>query len=326
MPSATTPTAAPSARRRAACPRRGATRAGCSCRPQLGVFTSFDTLAGGAQNPITLNRFLYAGANPATLIDPDGHMIMNYTMIDEGYTWGTIAGHPRVVDVSPTVWMSSPPPTAPRIDPVGGSTRQSNLAKFNSYTDVGSTAKAPAIAVTPTSIQIKYPLTSPGSVQTKYPLHETQIVASTTDSGPLPQDVFSGGCIGVSGQVGLFGSAAGCFVGGHFQIQLQGGASSGIGVSLPFFEGVWSNAPSGTQLSGFGGGYGGSVGAGLVGGSDRGFSQWNGQTYETVSYYAGFGGKLSPELVSPGEVHAWGSFTFDINDFVGAAWNWLTGK
>jgi RHS repeat-associated protein len=50
--------------------------------PQLGVFTSFDTLAGGAQNPITLNRFLYAGANPATLIDPDGHMFVSYLMAD----------------------------------------------------------------------------------------------------------------------------------------------------------------------------------------------------------------------------------------------------
>jgi hypothetical protein len=30
-------------------------------------------VAGSAQNPLTLNRYLYANANPATLVDPDGH-------------------------------------------------------------------------------------------------------------------------------------------------------------------------------------------------------------------------------------------------------------
>ncbi|MGD0019969.1 MAG: RHS repeat-associated core domain-containing protein [Candidatus Limnocylindrales bacterium] len=41
--------------------------------PSLGAFTSFDSVSGSAQNPLTLNRFLYADANPATLVDPDGH-------------------------------------------------------------------------------------------------------------------------------------------------------------------------------------------------------------------------------------------------------------
>ena len=41
--------------------------------PGLGVFTSLDEVAGQAQNPITFNRFLYALADPATIIDPDGH-------------------------------------------------------------------------------------------------------------------------------------------------------------------------------------------------------------------------------------------------------------
>jgi RHS repeat-associated protein len=41
--------------------------------PSLGAFTSFDSVTGSAQNPLTLNRFLYAAANPATLVDPDGH-------------------------------------------------------------------------------------------------------------------------------------------------------------------------------------------------------------------------------------------------------------
>jgi len=41
--------------------------------PDLGTFTSLDSVAGSAQNPITLNRYLYANANPGTLVDPDGH-------------------------------------------------------------------------------------------------------------------------------------------------------------------------------------------------------------------------------------------------------------
>jgi RHS repeat-associated protein len=41
--------------------------------PDLGTFTSLDSVAGSAQNPLTLNRYLYANANPATLVDPDGH-------------------------------------------------------------------------------------------------------------------------------------------------------------------------------------------------------------------------------------------------------------
>ena len=41
--------------------------------PQLGQFTQADPVQGQAANPLSMNRFLYALANPATLIDPDGH-------------------------------------------------------------------------------------------------------------------------------------------------------------------------------------------------------------------------------------------------------------
>ncbi len=41
--------------------------------PQLGTFTQRDSAQGKAANPLTMNRFLYALANPATLVDPDGH-------------------------------------------------------------------------------------------------------------------------------------------------------------------------------------------------------------------------------------------------------------
>jgi RHS repeat-associated protein len=39
----------------------------------LGAFASLDSVKGGATDVISLNRFLYANANPTTLIDPTGH-------------------------------------------------------------------------------------------------------------------------------------------------------------------------------------------------------------------------------------------------------------
>jgi len=44
--------------------------------PGLGTFTQLDPLQGSALDPLTLNRYLYAAANPATLIDPTGHFTM----------------------------------------------------------------------------------------------------------------------------------------------------------------------------------------------------------------------------------------------------------
>lgn len=41
--------------------------------PAIAAFTSLDTIIGSAQNPLSLNRYLYAHANPGVMIDPDGH-------------------------------------------------------------------------------------------------------------------------------------------------------------------------------------------------------------------------------------------------------------
>ena len=42
----------------------------------LGAFASLDSVKGGATDVISLNRFLYANADPTTLIDPTGHCAM----------------------------------------------------------------------------------------------------------------------------------------------------------------------------------------------------------------------------------------------------------
>jgi RHS repeat-associated protein len=43
--------------------------------PGIGAFTSLDSVRGSAQDPLSMNRYLYAEANPATLVDPTGHCI-----------------------------------------------------------------------------------------------------------------------------------------------------------------------------------------------------------------------------------------------------------
>jgi RHS repeat-associated protein len=56
--------------------------------PSLGAFTSLDSVTGSTQNPLTLNRFLYANANPATLVDPDGHFAFAIPLV---YVVATVA-------------------------------------------------------------------------------------------------------------------------------------------------------------------------------------------------------------------------------------------
>jgi RHS repeat-associated protein len=108
--------------------------------PDLGTFTSLDSVSGTAQNPLTLNRYLYADANPATLVDPDGHRTCAYVSgsdasCDSAEEWrdfetpapvaktpaaatkkmpagpNTPGAPPRVLHPgSPPVWQSACPP------------------------------------------------------------------------------------------------------------------------------------------------------------------------------------------------------------------------
>ena len=61
-----------------------------SYAPSLGIFTSLDPL-GGCDHAALLNGYLYADANPATLVDPDGHSAE--VMYDEGRSI-TVASYP----------------------------------------------------------------------------------------------------------------------------------------------------------------------------------------------------------------------------------------
>ena len=56
--------------------------------PATGTFSQLDTYAGSAQDPLSMNRFLYVEANPATMIDPTGHVGESY---DTDYGPGQIS-------------------------------------------------------------------------------------------------------------------------------------------------------------------------------------------------------------------------------------------
>ncbi|HEY8816717.1 MAG TPA: RHS repeat-associated core domain-containing protein, partial [Candidatus Dormibacteraeota bacterium] len=64
--------------------------------PGLGAFTQLDSAQGMALSPLTLNRFLYAAADPETLIDPSGHTVI---LVDDAYgtTITTDSTHKHVV-------------------------------------------------------------------------------------------------------------------------------------------------------------------------------------------------------------------------------------
>ncbi|MEK6719841.1 MAG: RHS repeat-associated core domain-containing protein [Chloroflexota bacterium] len=79
--------------------------------PDLGAFSSPDDLAGSALDPITFNRYLYAGANPATLVDPDGHCYL-------GDWWcATLANLPGGAALVPYVPDDAPHQAASAIAP-----------------------------------------------------------------------------------------------------------------------------------------------------------------------------------------------------------------
>jgi RHS repeat-associated protein len=65
--------------------------------PSVGVFSQLDTYAGTTTDPFSLNRFLYAHANPTSLVDPDGHSACSayadYCSVNGSTTAHTVQHH-----------------------------------------------------------------------------------------------------------------------------------------------------------------------------------------------------------------------------------------
>jgi RHS repeat-associated protein len=81
--------------------------------PVLGTFTQLDSYAGEVGDPRSLNRYLYAGANPWTLIDPSGHRYDDGTGGDGG------SGCRGCPPVSVTPPPPPPPPSGTTLPPPG---------------------------------------------------------------------------------------------------------------------------------------------------------------------------------------------------------------
>ncbi len=94
--------------------------------PAIGAFTSLDTYPGSPADPLSLNRYLYAAANPWTLIDPSGHYTTKYADQKDlgesdfvpGTGGGTIA--PETYPVTATHWIEGEPITAAPMVPYAG--------------------------------------------------------------------------------------------------------------------------------------------------------------------------------------------------------------
>jgi RHS repeat-associated protein len=80
--------------------------------PDLGTFASLDTVTGSAQNPLTLNRYLYALGNPATMVDPSGHCAI-YPNNQETADWCANNPTSKPGDSSPYTPQTAPPDAHP---------------------------------------------------------------------------------------------------------------------------------------------------------------------------------------------------------------------
>jgi RHS repeat-associated protein len=76
--------------------------------PLLGTFTQLDTYPGDPASPLSLNRYLYAAANPWTLIDPTGH---RFEMGPGGDGGSGCVGECKAVPLTPPRII--PPPAGP---------------------------------------------------------------------------------------------------------------------------------------------------------------------------------------------------------------------
>ena len=152
--------------------------------PSLGTFTSLDTTAGKATNPLSMNRFLYAEANPATFIDPSGHA----TMHDDGGSAGTNTGPPASCG-----WDAS-------VDRVGctssGSSSTSSTTS-GSGTDGGGTAGC--IATSSNNYCRSSRSTTVNATTT------TTTITTTTSSAPPRPSSGQTGLIDIRGPLGFLG-------------------------------------------------------------------------------------------------------------------------
>ena len=121
--------------------------------PGLGMFTSLDTVAGSAQHPLSMNRFLYAEANPATLVDPSGHCTNSWWC--DALTWNPMTSFvaPYLPDDAPRQVANAIQPVSPQAamaigmaDRAGALTQDTVVGAYQLYRATTNPATAPRVA------------------------------------------------------------------------------------------------------------------------------------------------------------------------------------
>jgi RHS repeat-associated protein len=114
--------------------------------PGLGTFTQLDTMLGSAGDPLSLNRYLYAEANPATLTDPTGHMALSYACVDECITFGTPTTTYNIPATTTTQYGTCPGEIWCPTTTSTSSTSSSSSTSYSAY--YGETSRAALYSLT----------------------------------------------------------------------------------------------------------------------------------------------------------------------------------
>jgi RHS repeat-associated protein len=262
--------------------------------PSSGVWSQLDTVMGNAQDPRTMNRFLYAHSNPATLIDPSGHAARSMT--DGGSSGTTVAEK----EADPEAFASTYIAPEDYISASSGS---------------GASAPAPPEPPLQTTTMVKV-----DKYWTDPPLPEgymDALMAQDVDLSPRA----GGPCVSGSVAVGIVAAAQACVVQDFDKFESTAivltfspltQASTGIGANVTGGAMV-SNVSDLSDLNGPMGTFGGSAGAGGIAASGDlavGRDPHGNQVY-AADVGVGRGFALDPWLgpipVMPVEGHSGGS-------------------
>jgi RHS repeat-associated protein len=183
--------------------------------PGLGEFTSLDTVMGIVGDPLSLNRFLYAEANPTTLVDPTGHMAVSYVCVDECITFGT--------PTSPTSSTTTPSTTYP-INTSGGCPGEIWCPTTNAAAPAPAPASAPKPAPAPVLATPRQ--TSPTAAQTTTP----SVPAAA--GGTCAKAVVAGVALATGGVLLLVAGGATAIVAAGAMAVEVGAAPETLGLSL----------------------------------------------------------------------------------------------